>query len=804
VPEKPLAEYNRKRDFSITAEPEGRAAPAAGPLRFVIQKHDATRLHYDFRLEWNGVMWSWAVPRGPSLDPKDRRLAVRTEDHPLDYATFEGVIPKGQYGAGAVIVWDRGTWEPIEDPEKGIQDGKIAFRLHGDRCTGEWRLVRSGGRRDQKQEQWFLLKKTDEVAERGVDLPTLHLTSVATGRTIDEVRQGLKKAPSLVPKGRTSDMPDAVEPELPTRTDKAPDAWLHEVKHDGYRAILFLEDGAVKMTTRRGHDWTARFRSIARAAEGWPVKTAIVDGEVVVRDEKGRSDFQSLQNALATGRGELHFIAFDLLYLEGHDLRQRPLLERKELLKGLIARAGDSFSYSEHLTAPFAGVLAKAREIGLEGIVSKDPAAKYRSGRSKSWLKIKCRLTDTFPVNGYYSAEDGGISSLHIGRTGDPTAAGGGVGTGFDLAMRVQLRKLLEPLATGPRHRDGFQPVEPKILIEVEYTEITGAGQVRHAVFRGVRDDLMGAALKPIDAASAIQPTPEARAAVRRLRITNPDRVFWPDLGITKAETIAYYAAIADLVMPGLVDRPLAVVRCPEGVGGQQFFQKHMHSGFPPGVKTIEVPGEHEPQIYLDTLDGLLGFVQMSVLEFHPWGASNGSHERPDRLIWDLDPDEALPWDEIAATAHRVKARLDHLGLKSFARLTGGKGMHVVIPVAPKLGWEEARGFTQLVAESVQRETPKLVVLVMGKKNRTGRIFIDILRNARGATAVASWSTRARPEGRIAVPIRWDEVNDVGPSPWDVHTIWARLATQQTDPWAEIGKVEQEITPAVLARLAEL
>ncbi|MBA2322269.1 MAG: DNA ligase D [Deltaproteobacteria bacterium] len=802
--EKPLAEYNRKRDFSITEEPAGKAGPSTGPLRFVIQKHDARRLHYDFRLECNGVLWSWAVPRGPSLDPKDRRLAVRTEDHPLDYATFEGVIPKGQYGAGAVIVWDRGTWEPIGDPEKGLRDGKLAFVLHGDRCLGEWRLIRSGGTPEDKQEQWFLLKKTDEIAAPGVDLPTVHHTSVSTGRTIDEVREGIRKAPSLVPKGKTSPMPDVVLPELPTSTDSAPDHWLHEVKHDGYRVLVRVEDGVAKVTTRRGHDWTSRFRSIARAAEALPVNTAILDGEVVVRGPDGRSSFQALQQALAVGRGELHFIAFDLLYLEGRDVRGDPLVDRKELLEALVGRAGPAFSYSEHLQVPFATLLAQARALGLEGIVSKDPTAKYRSGRSKCWVKVKCRLTDTFVVNGFYPADDGGVASLRIGRLGDPAAAGGGVGTGFDHAMRVQLRKLLAPLAVGKPKRDGFQPVTPQVKIEVEYTEITDAGQVRHAVFRGVRDDLLEQPLEPIDAAAAIAPSDEARAVVSRLRITNPDRVFWPDLGITKAETIAYYATIADRVLPGIVDRPLAVVRCPEGVGGQQFFQKHLHAGRPAGVKTVPVPGDHEPQIYVESLDGLLGLVQMSVLELHPWGAKNGSHESPDRLIWDLDPDEELGWDVIADTAFRIRARLDALGLRSFARTTGGKGLHVVIPVEPTLDWESARGFTSLVSESVQRETPGLIVLTMGKKRRAGKIFIDVLRNARGATAVASWSTRARPGGKIAVPLEWSEVAAVGPSPWDVRTIWARLATQRADPWAELESVRQRITPEMVERIVTL
>ena len=803
MPERGLAEYNRKRDFAVTREPPGKPVESDGPLRFVIQKHDASRLHYDFRLEWKGVMWSWAVPRGPSLDPRERRLAVRTEDHPLDYATFEGVIPKGQYGAGAVIVWDRGTWEPIGDPEKGLGAGKVAFRLHGDRCTGEWRLIRSGGA-TPKQEQWFLLKKADEVSQAGVDLPALHPTSVATGRTIGEVREGLEKAPSLIPKGRTSAMPHGLLPELPTASDRAPDDWLHEVKHDGYRALLFLENGAAKMTTRRGHDWTSRFRSIARTAVALPVASAILDGEVIVRDTAGRSDFQGLQAALATGRGELHYVAFDLLYLEGHDLRETALRKRKELLQALIARGGPALSYSAHIEAPAAAVLAQARALGLEGIVSKDPEAGYRSGRSKSWVKVKCRLTDTFPVNGYTRATDGGIASLRIGTTADPTAQAGGVGTGFDRPMRVQLLSLLEPLAIGEPRKDGLQAVKPDVLIEVEYTGITESGSVRHAVFHGVRDDLMEAALPPIDAASAIRPSAAARAAVAGLRITNPDRVFWPDLGITKAETIAYYAAIAERVMPGLVDRPLAVVRCPEGVGGQQFFQKHWHTSVPAGVKTVDVPGDHEPQIYVASLEGLLALVQHSVLEFHPWGARNGSHEYPDRLIWDLDPDEALGWDPIAATAHRLKARLDHLGLVSFARTTGGKGLHIVIPVEPQLGWEEARAFTHRVAESVQRETPRLVVLTMGKKQRTGKIFIDTLRNARGATAVASWSTRARPGGKIAVPIPWDEVSHVGPSPWDVRSIWARLATQPQDPWAEIDQVKQGITPEIVGRLEEL
>ena len=429
--------------------------------------------------------------------------------------------------------------------------------------------------------------------------------------------------------------------------------------------------------------------------------------------------------------------------------------------------------------------------MGLEGLVSKDPKSPYRPGRSRRWLKVKCRLTDTFEVNGYYPSELGGIASLHVAHRDDHTDAGR-VGTGFDDATRHRLLSLLEPMADGRPKRDGLQNVTSGVLVEVHYTGLTQGRKLRHGSFIGIRDDLMDKEIPVTHASAAIKPTPAARAAVARLRITNPDKELWPDVGVTKAETIAYYATIAERILPGLIGRPLSLVRCPDGVGGQQFFQKHWQHALPPGVGVVEVQGD-EPNIIIESLDGLVQLVQWNVIEFHPWGVLSQDQDHPDRLIWDLDPDEELPWESVASTAHRVRERLDTIGLKSFVRTTGGKGLHVVIPIEPTLDWDTARAFTVAVGESVQRETPGLVVMNMSKKKRAGRLFMDVLRNGRGATAVASWSARARPGAKIAVPIAWSEVSKVGTVGWDVRSIWSRLATQRVDPWADFYTVRQEV-----------
>jgi bifunctional non-homologous end joining protein LigD len=784
----PLATYRAKRDFARTPEPVGGAAGPSGDA-FVVQKHAARRLHYDLRLELDGVLKSWAVAKGPSLIAGEKRLAVRTEDHPLDYGGFEGVIPKGAYGGGTVLLWDRGRWVPEGDPRAALEAGRLTFRLEGEKLGGTWHLVRTrrGGAR---QEHWLLIKARDAAARAadGPDILDEAPLSVASGRDLDAIA-----APGDPP-------PDFVEPMLAATAAQAPDGpdWVHEIKHDGYRVQARIEGGSVRLLTRRGLDWTRRFASVARAMGKLPVRAALVDGEVVMEGPDGASDFGRLQEALAAGRSEgMAYYAFDLLHLDGRDLRRLPLLERKEALRGLLDHGGGDtrLRYSEHLETAGEATRRHACRLGLEGIVSKRRDAPYRSGRTEAWVKSKCALRDTFAVGGF-TVNGGRLGSLVLGYLdGDVWRHAGRVGSGFSHdaaeALRVRLDRLRaeRPVFEGAGGAEdrGVVWVRPELVADVEYRGWTRERRLRQASFKGLREDR-----QPEDAvldAPPRAPRSPARSPARpAARLTNPDRVLWPDSGLTKRDLADYLLEVAPLLLPHVAGRPLSLVRCPSGIGEPCFFQKHRMPGLPGGVRLAEVEGEDEPLLAVEDAEGLAGLAQMGVIEIHPWGSRLEAPDRPDRLTFDLDPGEGVDWSATCAAALDIRDRLAAIGLDSVAKTTGGKGLHVVVPLEPLAGWEEAKAFAQGFARDLARSDPRFTAR-MAKSARPGRIFIDYLRNARGATAVAAFSPRARPGAPVSVPLAWEEVEaGLRPDRFTIRTLHRRIGSG-ADPWA--GRLER-------------
>jgi bifunctional non-homologous end joining protein LigD len=836
-----LARYRAKRDFRKTAEPQG-GGPTASGRSFVVQKHAARRLHYDFRLELDGTLKSWAVTRGPSFDPADKRLAVHVEDHPIDYAGFEGVIPRGEYGGGTVMIWDQGTWEPVGDPRAGYAGGKLKFRLNGRKLTGGWTLVRMGGRaRQERTDNWLLIKERDGAARPGHGDETLErqAKSVTTGRAMDEIaasadrvwtQQGEQKAastetkrekPKSAPtrkKKQGAGLPDFVPPELPTLVDRPPEGpdWVHEIKLDGYRVLWRIENGKTRFLTRTGQDWTAKFAELARLRLG--ADTALIDGEIVANDGNGASSFQALQEALSAGRtAPLKFCAFDLLYLDGEDLRGEKLVSRKARLKALLTSSPPSerIVFSEHIDGRGKDVFAKACDLSLEGIVSKRRDAPYRSGRGEDWLKTKCGARQEFVIGGFtgHSKDAGSIGALLIGYYQDEEFVyAGRVGTRFDTATRRQLRRALDELARNASPfkavptaaRRGAHWVEPRLVAEVAYSNWTRDGVLRHPSFQGLRMD------KPAEAIGRDKAKPVAKAAKRPARaakggsetvagvtLTHPDRVLFAEQGLTKRDLAAYYLAVADAMLPHLAGRPLSLVRCPDGHGKTCFYQKHPGNAAPPALRRIEISegsGTNE-YVVVDDAAGLVALVQMGVLEIHPWGSREKDLERPDRIIFDFDPAPDLDWARVVAAAAEMRERLQALGLESFLKTTGGKGLHVVAPIAPRDEWPEVKAFTKAVASAMERDTPGAYTTVMSKRERRGKIFIDYLRNDRGATAIAPFSTRARHGAPVAMPVPWTALTPkLKPSEFTVLTVPKRLKARRTDPWAEIEKLRQGIT----------
>ncbi len=829
---KPLDAYRAKRDFSKTPEPAGKQRKTKAGNAYVIQKHAARRLHYDFRLELNGVLKSWAVPEGPSLVPGKKRLAVHVEDHPLEYGDFEGVIPEGEYGAGTVMVWDRGTWTPEFDPEFGYRKGHLKFQLNGEKLKGAWHLVRMARKPREKQEAWLLFKSDDEAA-RPAEAPDIledMPRSAATGRDIDEIareqdrvwssKQGgeLKQKkqrrkpvldPAALPKAKPGPLPRFVEPSLPSTVEKAPSGadWVHEIKYDGYRVQIRIETGRVALLTRTGLDWTERFPAIAKAVISLPVKSALIDAEIVVQTEAGVASFTALVDALKTGKGDLVLYAFDLLHLDGFDLRETPLKDRKGALAKIVAAKGEDgrIRFSDHLPGDGDTIFRHASRLGLEGIVSKKLSAPYRSGRVTTWVKLKSTDRRPFVVAGFVpsTVAKNAIGALVLAEYVDgKLVPSGHVGSGFSAAVARELWEKLDPLRakTAPIKDEtavakGAKWVEPVLVAEIEFRSRTGGDIIRHATFR----ELAEAA----DPTKVVRDAPTSKQAVKEaaplVRLTNPGRLLWPEQGITKQGLADFYTEIADWILPHITGRPLSLVRCPDGVDKQCFFQKHRWAGLGKAARDVPVSNEKEPALAIDDLAGLLEFVQASVLEIHPWGSRADRPELPDRATIDLDPGDDVPWDQVIEAALEIRRRLSDLGLQSFVKTTGGKGLHVVFPLTPKADWDTVKAFTQSLAERMAADRPDRYTANMAKRERHGRIYLDYVRNGMGATAVAAYSTRARPGAAVSTPLAWDELGPaIRASHFTVENLPKRLAVLDRDPWEGILSLRQEL-PAVPA-----
>lgn len=957
-----LRRYHEKRDFGRTPEPRGESPRGKGAGRFVIQKHAATRLHYDFRLELDGVLKSWAVPKGPSLDPGDRRLAVHVEDHPVEYGSFEGAIPRGEYGGGTVVLWDRGTWHPEGDPAAAYTKGHLRFRLDGEKLQGGFSLVRMHGRGD-RHDNWLLIKTDDdEASDDGEALVRDRPESVATGRTLDDIaadpgrvwhsksaaraakktvaRRALvaktgerpaarakkttkttsakkaaakktaarakkttkttsaekssartKKTTTTSAKSTTARKtaartkktaasarkttkttaaketarattaettgkpikkppldgrdaaPDDVAPELATLVDVVPpgDEWLHEIKYDGYRLLARIDGGAVRLMTRKQEDWAPRFPWLVDALRAQiPVDAALVDGELVHLGADGVTRFGALQQALSTGdHRDLVFYAFDLLHLQGVDMRRVPLLHRKQALAELLAagRSSRRIRLSDHVLGEGERLLGRACKLGLEGVIAKRVDSPYRSGRHRDWLKIKCAHRQEVVVGGFNDSRSGPrkIGSLLIGVHDDKRrfVYCGKVGSGFDFAGAAELRARLDELVT-PRHPFTTRPpgssrstwVRPEIVVDVEFTEWTADGRLRHPVFVGVREDKRARDVRR-ERPPEERPAPAKRAAPRPaaktpktptgkpgavevlgVSITHPERVLYPDDALTKLDVARYHEALAERTLREVAGRPLSVVRCPDGIAGigarRCFFQKHLPYDLPPGLHTARLD-EHEPYLFVKDARGLVALTQVGVLELHAWGSTVAHPDEPDRLVLDLDPGPGVPWARVKDTAAALRARLADLDLASFLKTTGGKGLHVVVPLTRgRQTWDDVKAFARGLALELVHAAPDMFTASASKAGRGGKIYLDYLRNSRGATSIAAYSPRARPGAPVAVPLRWDELAALStPHKYDVTNIHRRLASLKRDPWAELARTRQSLRAALLREVRE-
>lgn len=837
----PLQAYRAKRDFKHTPE------PAAGGKRsqarsFVIQKHDASHLHYDFRLELEGTLKSWAIPKGPSLDPGVKRMAVQVEDHPISYASFEGTIPANQYGAGNVIVWDRGTWLPVGDPVAGLQNGKLKFELRGEKLKGHWSLVRMHGKGGERQPPWLLIKDKDDAARPAADYDVLQALpdSVITGAPLTpRQRTAAKKTaakaastgsaatskktattPGLPPGALKDDLPQTLAPELATLVTHLPTDskdWEYEIKFDGYRLLTRVEGTSIRCFTRNGHDWSDRLPALVQALSRLGLRSGWLDGEIVVHDSKGLPDFGALQNAFDSGStAQIVYYVFDLPFYDGYDLRPLPLVERRNLLRALVQAAPPGpVRFSETLEAGTQDLLVAVRRLGLEGVIGKRVSSPYVSRRSPSWIKLKTQLRQEFVIGGYTEPKGSraGLGALLLGVYDDRGALryAGNVGTGFDDDTLQQLQGKLAALAI-PRPAFAGLPasvkghwVQPVLVAEVSFAQWTHTGRIRHAVFRGLRtdkdarkvtresaqpiEDLMPATKK--SAASPRTPAADKRGTRRpapdsgTLRVTHPERVVDPDTGLTKLDLVHYYALVAPLMLPHLRARPVALVRAPDGVQGELFFQKHAEATAIPGLKLLDPaldPG-HAPLLEITTAEALLAATQFNVMEFHTWNATTRSIAKPDRMTFDLDPGEGVSWAQVLEAAQLVQALLKELGLPAFLKTSGGKGLHVVVPLKPAFGWDTVKDFSQAIVRHLSAVIPERFVAKSGPRNRVGKIFPDYLRNGFGATTVCAWSLRARPGLGVSVPVGWEELDGLsGPAHWTVANIADRIAIGNA-PW---------------------
>lgn len=803
-----LRDYRAKRNFSNTPEPAPRATrPAGGPaLRFVVQRHDATRLHYDFRLEHAGVLKSWAVTKAPSRDPAIKRLAVEVEDHPLDYGGFEGTIPKGNYGAGTVQLWDEGTWSPVSpDVDAALAAGELKVNLTGRHLRGGWVLVRLKTDRGKpaKRQNWLLIKERDAEAVPG-DGDTLAAidTSVRSGRSVKAIASGDTAAPPGFLPIQLCDTAD----HPPTGAD-----WLHEIKFDGYRLQIAIGGGRAVLRTRSGLDWTERFPELAAAAATWP--PAVLDGELCALDTDGTPDFTCLQAALAAGdTAALHYFAFDLLQEAGEDRRDTPLHRRKAALEAYVAGVGEpKLRYVAHFGSAGAAVLESACRMHLEGVVSKHRDAPYRAGRGPSWVKSKCRGRDEVVIGGWIPSGNSGLRSLLVGvQEGGALRYLGRVGTGFrEAGAKLLLTALREAAATAspfagkgaPSAADGVRWVAPTLVAEIAHGGRTDAGLLRHAAYKGLREDKPAAAVdaKPQPPAT-VGPT---RRVVAGVTISNPAKLLWPTVsdrpGISKLALAEYMEMAAERLLPHVANRPVSVLRAPDGIAGETFFQRHAMAGGGPRLGTIDVH-ERKPYLTVSDVGGLVALAQSGGIELHPWGCRPGDPETPEQLTFDLDPAEDVGFDAVIAAALALRAPLEALGLRPFVKTTGGKGLHVVVPIAAdarrRVTWDAAKAFAKAVCEQARVAAPDRYTTTLAKRARTGRIFLDYLRNGRMATAVAPWSLRARPSAGIALPLGWAAVRK-GLDPAAFHLGVAASLLAQPDPWTGFRDAAVSLRPAL-------
>ena len=905
-----LETYRKKRKFNVTAEPRGHKGRRGGD-RYVIQKHAARQLHYDLRLELDGVMKSWAVARGPSLDPGEKRLAVHVEDHPVEYNTFEGTIPRGEYGGGTVMIWDRGRWVPDGDPHRGYAKGHLDFVLEGEKLHGRWHLVRMRSRERDRHENWLLIKGKDDASRSGRDTDILEEQprSVATGRSMDEIAEGkgkkriwhsnrdagqarskpqtqhefkaelrsqaqsqanrksrspaktkakptparrgaapkararaaatadARKKSAPVPRGKGRDrLPDFVPPSLATLHAEAPGGadWLHEIKFDGYRIEARLDRGKVQLLTRKQLDWTRRFGRIAEAVTALPADTALLDGELVVENDKGVSSFSMLQTDLKDDRGDRFvYWVFDLLYLDGRDLTQEPLIERKAALQRLLkgkGRAG-AVRYAEHFDEDGPVIFKHACDMNLEGIVSKRRDAPYRSGRSENFIKVKCHNAQEFVVAGFSpsNAMPRAVGALTVAFHDDGKLRyAGRVGTGYTRKIARDLWRRLDPLridrppVTLPKdeRRKNVIWVKPQLVVETEFRGLTHDRLLRQASYKGLREDKPA---REVVREAAVPAAMAQRQAVRKsartkpampksvktksrqqkparsskssadianVRLTHPDRVYWPDAGVTKEDLAEYYVSVWDFMAPHMVDRPLAIVRCPDGTAGECFFQKHIAGNIKDSPLRHIVDAKEHDVIAVEKLDDLIALVQSGALEVHTRGSQLGQLEICDRIVFDLDPGEGVSWKEIVAAAQETRDRLRAEKLKSFAKLSGGKGIHVVVPI-DGADWDATKAFTARIVSAMAADSPKLYLDKMTKALRRGKIFIDYFRNSREATSVAAYSTRARAGAPVSAPVSWEALaRTTGGNQFTLLNLKKHLAQ---DAWADMGKVRQKL-----------
>ncbi|HSV54481.1 MAG TPA: DNA ligase D [Burkholderiaceae bacterium] len=798
-----LKAYQRKRNFAVTPEPSEGGTPTGKARQFVIQKHWASHLHYDFRLELNGTMKSWAVPKGPSFDPHDKRMAVQVEDHPMAYNRFEGQIPAGQYGAGKVIIWDKGTWTAMGHPAKDYKAGKLKFRLDGHKLRGNWTLVRMHGKENEKQPPWLLIKEHDSFARPAAEFDVL--------QAMPDSVKNLKISPA--PAGKKAALPKTLSPQLATLADRPPadlSGWMFELKFDGYRLLTRIQGKQVRLFTRNGNDWTAKMPGLVAQIRRLPIKSGWLDGEILVMNN-GVPDFQSLQNAFdGGGTADIVYYLFDLPFCDGRDLRPLPLAQRREKLRKVLAsHASDQLLFSEAFDANPRDLLASACKIGFEGVIGKRESAPYVSRRTADWIKLKCSNAQEFVIGGYTDPRNSrsGFGSLLLGvhDAHGKLQYAGNVGAGFSEQMLARLTEQLEKLHTGtcpfaqPREiAKKAHWVKPKLLAQVSFAEWTGTHRIRHAVFHGLRAD------KP--ASAIVREAPQQVAAAKAvslgaLRVTHPERVIDATTGLTKIDLVRYYASVAPLLLEHLKGRPVALVRAPAGIGKETFFQKHQEGASLAGIAQLDValdPG-HPPLLEVLKVEGLLSAAQMNVIEFHTWNARKDKIDRPDRMTFDIDPGEGVAWEQIQEAAMLVHSLLDELALPAFLKTSGGKGLHVVVPIKRLHEWETVKGFSEAVVRYLAQTIPQRFVAKSGPRNRIGKVFVDYLRNGRGATTAAAWTARARPGMGISVPVRWPELQTLtSGAHWTVKTVDQRLQIGN-DAWHGYAAAARSIASAMKA-----